>query len=111
MWSGLISQLRSSVTVKRRRVHLKSHNDCFLGSEAADVLAEHINRVRGIEGVCAGHFYMWWRSVTLKVYTKYVKAFFICLTQAVFSSFLSLFIYGPKYIQQNAVSSFCLAKM
>ncbi|XP_038562129.1 DEP domain-containing protein 7-like [Micropterus salmoides] len=50
MWSGLISQLRSSVTVKRRRVHLKSHNDCFLGSEAADVLAEHINRVRGIEG-------------------------------------------------------------
>ncbi|KAL7402317.1 hypothetical protein ABVT39_013042 [Epinephelus coioides] len=45
MWSGLISQLRSSVTVKRRRVHLKSHGDCFLGSEAVDVVAEHISCV------------------------------------------------------------------
>uniref|UniRef100_A0A8C3G1P9 DEP domain-containing protein 7 n=1 Tax=Cyclopterus lumpus TaxID=8103 RepID=A0A8C3G1P9_CYCLU len=43
MWSGLISHLRSSVTVKRRRVHLKSHGDCFLGSEAVDVVAEHIS--------------------------------------------------------------------
>ncbi|XP_070763986.1 DEP domain-containing protein 7-like [Enoplosus armatus] len=50
MWSGLISHLRSSVTVKRRRVHLKSHSDCFLGSEAVDVVAEHINRVKGLEG-------------------------------------------------------------
>ncbi|XP_070687438.1 DEP domain-containing protein 7-like [Pempheris klunzingeri] len=50
MWSGLISHLRSSVTVKRRRVHLKSHSDCFLGSEAVDVVAEHINRVKGFEG-------------------------------------------------------------
>ncbi|TKS72994.1 DEP domain-containing protein 7 [Collichthys lucidus] len=50
MWSGLISHLRSSVTVKRRRFHLKSHGDCFLGSEAADVVAEHINRVKGFEG-------------------------------------------------------------
>nr|XP_033491433.1 DEP domain-containing protein 7-like [Epinephelus lanceolatus] len=45
MWSGLISHLRSSVTVKRRRVHLKSHGDCFLGSEAVDVVAEHISCV------------------------------------------------------------------
>ncbi|XP_076589855.1 DEP domain-containing protein 7-like [Chaetodon auriga] len=50
MWSGLISHLRSSVTVKCRRVHLKSHSDCFLGSEAVDVVAEHINRVKGSEG-------------------------------------------------------------
>ncbi|XP_073327463.1 DEP domain-containing protein 7-like isoform X2 [Pagrus major] len=50
MWSGVISHLRSSVTVKRRRVHLKSHSDCFLGSEAVDVVAEHINRVKGSEG-------------------------------------------------------------
>ncbi|XP_054476658.1 DEP domain-containing protein 7-like [Anoplopoma fimbria] len=42
-WSGLISHLRSFVTVKRRRVHLKSHSDCFLGSEAVDVVAEHIS--------------------------------------------------------------------
>ncbi|XP_056273369.1 DEP domain-containing protein 7-like [Pseudoliparis swirei] len=49
MWSGLISHLRSSVTVKRRRVHLKSHSDCFLGSEAVDVLAEHISCIKAFE--------------------------------------------------------------
>lgn len=51
LWSGLISHLRSSVTVKRRRVHLKTHSDCFLGSEAVDVVAEHINCVKGSDGV------------------------------------------------------------
>ncbi|XP_029378251.1 DEP domain-containing protein 7-like [Echeneis naucrates] len=50
LWSGLISHLRSSVTVKRRRVHLKSHSDCFLGSEAVDVVAGHINHVLVLEG-------------------------------------------------------------
>ncbi|XP_042266912.1 DEP domain-containing protein 7-like [Thunnus maccoyii] len=49
LWSSLISHLRSTVTVKRRRVHLKSHSDCFLGSEAVDVVAEHINHVKGFE--------------------------------------------------------------
>ncbi|XP_071362266.1 DEP domain-containing protein 7-like isoform X5 [Trachinotus anak] len=53
LWSGLISHLRASVTVKRRRVHLKSHSDCFLGSEAVDVVAQHINHVMDLEGVCA----------------------------------------------------------
>ncbi|XP_068168755.1 DEP domain-containing protein 7-like [Antennarius striatus] len=51
LWSGLISHLKSSVTVKRRRVHLKSHNDCFLGSEAVDVMAEHLSGAKGLEGV------------------------------------------------------------
>uniref|UniRef100_A0A3P9HN40 DEP domain-containing protein 7 n=1 Tax=Oryzias latipes TaxID=8090 RepID=A0A3P9HN40_ORYLA len=37
MWTSLISHLRSTVIVKRRLVHLKSHSDCFLGSEAVDV--------------------------------------------------------------------------
>lgn len=63
MWSGLISHLRSSVTVKRRRVHLRAHSDCFLGSEAVDVVAEHLNSVKGFEGVCAcvlvSGFYIW----------------------------------------------------
>ncbi|XP_031731524.1 DEP domain-containing protein 7-like isoform X1 [Anarrhichthys ocellatus] len=49
-WSGLISHLRSSVTVKRRRVHLKSHGDCFLGSEAVDVVAEYISCNKVFEG-------------------------------------------------------------
>ncbi|GAA6227738.1 DEP domain-containing protein 7-like isoform X2 [Lates japonicus] len=50
LWSGLISHLRSSVRVKCRRVHLKFHNNCFLGSEAVDVLTEHIIHVKGLEG-------------------------------------------------------------
>ncbi|XP_072291079.1 DEP domain-containing protein 7-like [Eucyclogobius newberryi] len=41
-WRSLITHLKSTVTVKRRRVHMKSHSDCFLGSEAVDVLAEHL---------------------------------------------------------------------
>ncbi|XP_042352325.1 LOW QUALITY PROTEIN: DEP domain-containing protein 7-like [Plectropomus leopardus] len=45
MWSSLISHLRSSVTVKCRRVHLRSRGECFLGSEAVDVVAEHISCV------------------------------------------------------------------
>uniref|UniRef100_A0A672ZUL2 DEP domain-containing protein 7 n=1 Tax=Sphaeramia orbicularis TaxID=375764 RepID=A0A672ZUL2_9TELE len=40
LWSSLISHLRSNVTVKRRRVHIKSHSDCFLGSEAVDVVSK-----------------------------------------------------------------------
>uniref|UniRef100_A0A8C6PBD9 DEP domain-containing protein 7 n=1 Tax=Nothobranchius furzeri TaxID=105023 RepID=A0A8C6PBD9_NOTFU len=47
IWSRLISHLRSSVTVKRRLVLLKSHNDCFLGNEAVDALAEHIANAEG----------------------------------------------------------------
>ncbi|XP_026166250.1 DEP domain-containing protein 7-like isoform X2 [Mastacembelus armatus] len=49
LWSGLISQLRSCVTVKRRRVHFKSHSECFLGSEAADVVADYLNHAKGAE--------------------------------------------------------------
>ncbi|KAM8891897.1 DEP domain-containing protein 7-like isoform 2-T2 [Spinachia spinachia] len=49
-WSGLISHLRSSVTVKRRRVNLKCHGDCFLGSEAVDVLQEHVGCAKVFEG-------------------------------------------------------------
>ncbi|XP_054862441.1 T-complex protein 11-like protein 1 [Amphiprion ocellaris] len=50
MWNLLISNLRSSVTVKRRRVHLKSHSDCFVGSEAVDVLMDHIGHMKGVQG-------------------------------------------------------------
>ncbi|XP_019216338.1 DEP domain-containing protein 7 isoform X3 [Oreochromis niloticus] len=50
MWSSLISHLKSTVTVKRRRVLLKSHSDCFLGSEGVDVLAEYIAKAKGFEG-------------------------------------------------------------
>uniref|UniRef100_A0A3Q1GFP9 DEP domain-containing protein 7 n=1 Tax=Acanthochromis polyacanthus TaxID=80966 RepID=A0A3Q1GFP9_9TELE len=52
MWNLLISHLRSSVTVKRRRVHLKSHSDCFVGSEAVDVLMDHIGHMKGLQDIC-----------------------------------------------------------
>ncbi|MEQ2209709.1 hypothetical protein XENOCAPTIV_002973 [Xenoophorus captivus] len=57
IWSSLISHLRSTVTVKRRLVHLRSHNDCFLGSEAVDVLAGHITNAKGFEGEALLHLF------------------------------------------------------
>ncbi|XP_010902392.2 DEP domain-containing protein 7 [Esox lucius] len=42
IWSGVIANLKGSVKVKRRRLHLKFHNDCFLGSDAVDVVLAHI---------------------------------------------------------------------
>ena len=54
-WNGLIAHLKASVKVKRRRVHMKSHGDCFLGSEAVDVVADHLSHVKGLEGVCTVH--------------------------------------------------------
>lgn len=49
MWNGLILHLKSSVAVKPRRLYLKSYSDCFLGSEAVDVLEEYI---KGLAGMC-----------------------------------------------------------
>ncbi|XP_061678672.1 DEP domain-containing protein 7-like [Syngnathoides biaculeatus] len=51
--SSLISHLRSSLKVRRLRVYLKSHNDCFLGSEAVDVVAEYISSNKAFEGATA----------------------------------------------------------
>ncbi|KAG5839985.1 hypothetical protein ANANG_G00211310 [Anguilla anguilla] len=42
IWSSIINNLQSQVEVKRRRHNLKSHNDCFLGSEAVDVVLAHV---------------------------------------------------------------------
>lgn len=51
VWNGLILHLKSSVAVKPRRVHLKSHTDCFLGSEAVDVLEAYMKGTKGPEGM------------------------------------------------------------
>ncbi|XP_051918185.1 DEP domain-containing protein 7-like [Hippocampus zosterae] len=48
--SNLISHLRSSLKVKRRRVYFMSHNDCFLGSEAVDAVADYIGNEKAFEG-------------------------------------------------------------
>ncbi|KAM9860652.1 DEP domain-containing protein 7 isoform 2-T2 [Aulostomus maculatus] len=53
IWSSIISNLHTHVEVKRRRHNLKSYQDCFLGSEAVDVVLAHItlNRFFGDEAV------------------------------------------------------------
>ncbi|XP_077423589.1 DEP domain-containing protein 7-like isoform X2 [Vanacampus margaritifer] len=51
--SNLISHLRSSLKTRRRRVYLVSHNDCFLGAEAVDAVAEYIGSDKTFEGVTA----------------------------------------------------------
>lgn len=53
IWGSIISNLHTHVEVKRRRHNLKSYHDCFLGSEAVDVVLAHItlNRFFGDEAV------------------------------------------------------------
>ncbi|XP_035025471.1 DEP domain-containing protein 7 isoform X2 [Hippoglossus stenolepis] len=53
IWSSIISNLHTQVEVKRRRHNLKSYHDCFLGSDAVDVVLAHItlNRFFGDEEV------------------------------------------------------------
>ncbi|XP_043561459.1 DEP domain-containing protein 7 isoform X1 [Chiloscyllium plagiosum] len=42
IWCNIIVALQSEVEVKRRRHHLKHHNDCFLGSDAVDLILSHL---------------------------------------------------------------------
>ncbi|XP_007530156.1 DEP domain-containing protein 7 [Erinaceus europaeus] len=42
IWSSIVNTLQTQVEVKRRRHHLKRHNDCFVGSEAVDVIFSHL---------------------------------------------------------------------
>lgn len=42
IWGSIISNLQTHVEVKRRRHNLKSYHDCFLGSEAVDVVLAHL---------------------------------------------------------------------
>ncbi|XP_026175416.1 DEP domain-containing protein 7 isoform X2 [Mastacembelus armatus] len=53
IWSSIVSNLHSHVEVKSRRHNLKYYHDCFLGSEAVDVVLAHItlNHFFGDEAV------------------------------------------------------------
>lgn len=42
IWTCIIEALQSQVEVKRRRHNLKCHNNCFIGSDAVDVLFSHL---------------------------------------------------------------------
>lgn len=44
VWSSIINTLQTQVEVKKRRHHLKRHNDCFVGSEAVDVIYSHLTQ-------------------------------------------------------------------
>ncbi|XP_067104554.1 DEP domain-containing protein 7 [Osmerus mordax] len=46
IWGSIISTLQSGVEVKRRRHNLKAYQDCFLGSEAVDVVLAHVIQSR-----------------------------------------------------------------
>ncbi|XP_067292053.1 DEP domain-containing protein 7 [Pseudorasbora parva] len=49
IWSHIISVLQAQVKVKKRWQHLKSHESCFLGSDAVDVLQAHLTQNRVLE--------------------------------------------------------------
>lgn len=53
IWGSIISNLQTHVEVKHRRHNLKSYQDCFLGSEAVDVVLAHLalSRFFGDEAV------------------------------------------------------------
>uniref|UniRef100_A0A8D2M1N5 DEP domain-containing protein 7 n=1 Tax=Zonotrichia albicollis TaxID=44394 RepID=A0A8D2M1N5_ZONAL len=42
VWSSIISALQTQVEVKKRRHNLKSYHDCFIGSDAVDVVFAHL---------------------------------------------------------------------
>ncbi|XP_033007555.1 DEP domain-containing protein 7 isoform X2 [Lacerta agilis] len=42
VWSSIINALQTQVEVKKRRQNLKSFNDCFIGSDAVDVVYAHL---------------------------------------------------------------------
>ncbi|KAI5615450.1 DEP domain-containing protein 7, partial [Silurus asotus] len=44
IWSRLISHLQSEVKVKRRRHFLKSHDNCFVGSDAVSVIQAYVKQ-------------------------------------------------------------------
>ncbi|XP_055973523.1 DEP domain-containing protein 4 [Sorex fumeus] len=42
LWSGIIYSLQTQVEIKRRRHHLRTYKDCFIGSNAVDVVLSHL---------------------------------------------------------------------
>ncbi|XP_072193282.1 T-complex protein 11-like protein 1 isoform X2 [Excalfactoria chinensis] len=42
IWSSIINTLQTQVEVKKRRQNLKCYHDCFIGSDAVDVVFAHI---------------------------------------------------------------------
>lgn len=54
IWSHVITVLQAQVKIKKRRKHLKYHDNCFLGSDAVHVIQAFLvqNKVLGDAEVC-----------------------------------------------------------
>ncbi|KAI7811205.1 DEP domain-containing protein 7 [Triplophysa rosa] len=46
IWNSVVDNLKTQVEVKRRRRNLKIYHDCFLGSEAVDVVLAHMVQIK-----------------------------------------------------------------
>ncbi|XP_066561592.1 DEP domain-containing protein 4 isoform X1 [Amia ocellicauda] len=42
LWKNIIHALQTQVEVKKQRMHLRIHSDCFTGSDAVDVVLSHL---------------------------------------------------------------------
>ncbi|XP_057185576.1 DEP domain-containing protein 7 isoform X2 [Triplophysa rosa] len=54
IWSHIVTVLQAQVKIKKRRKHLKYHDNCFVGSDAVDVIQAFLiqNKVLGDAEVC-----------------------------------------------------------
>uniref|UniRef100_A0A670XZP5 DEP domain-containing protein 7 n=1 Tax=Pseudonaja textilis TaxID=8673 RepID=A0A670XZP5_PSETE len=87
VWSSIIHALQTQVEVKKRRQNLKCYNDCFIGSDAVDVVYAHllqnkyfgdtdINRSKVIRVCQALMDYKVFEAISTKVFGKDKRSVF-----------------------------------
>uniref|UniRef100_A0A8C5WWR6 DEP domain-containing protein 7 n=1 Tax=Laticauda laticaudata TaxID=8630 RepID=A0A8C5WWR6_LATLA len=87
IWSSIIHALQTQVEVKKRRQNLKCYNDCFIGSDAVDVVYAHllqnkyfgdtdINRSKVIRVCQALMDYKVFEAISTKVFGKDKRSVF-----------------------------------
>ncbi|KAM9302290.1 DEP domain-containing protein 7 [Gastrophryne carolinensis] len=83
IWSSIIHALHTQVEVKKRRHYLKSHPDCFLGSDAVDVVFAHLVQ----------HKYFGNAEIARSKVVRVCQALMDC---KVFESVLSTCVFGKE---------------
>ncbi|XP_034273045.1 DEP domain-containing protein 7 [Pantherophis guttatus] len=87
VWSSIIHALQTQVEVKKRRQNLKCYNDCFIGSDAVDVVYAHllqnkyfgdtdINRSKVVRVCQALMDYKVFEAISTKVFGKDKRSVF-----------------------------------
>ncbi|XP_070618433.1 DEP domain-containing protein 7 [Erythrolamprus reginae] len=87
VWSSIIHTLQTQVEVKKRRQNLKFYNDCFIGSDAVDVVYAHllqnkyfgdtdINRSKVVRVCQALMDYKVFEAISTKVFGKDKRSVF-----------------------------------